>query len=188
MTYYEMGDVVMTRGSGIVSRLIRKFTTSKGEEPTEVNHVGIVVYPGTLGNAIIVEALETGVKRHRLARYVGTSSDVAVARMRGLSEKDQARVVAAAEEYEGRAYGYLKLATQWLDWAIGGRYLFRRLSNMDEFPICSWIVASAYGRIGVSFGVRVGEATPDDIWDHIVANPAQWEWVHGLTPLTKDEL
>lgn len=183
--HFLPGDVVLTRGSGVVSRLIRKFTTSGGEEPAAVNHVGIVIRGGTAREATIIEALGTGVKHNFLWRYAGVTDEVAVFRYRDFSHNDRALVSARAKAYEGRAYGYLKLGTQWLDWLIGDRYLFRRLTRMDDFPICSWLVAKAYGDLGVDFGVRREQATPDDIWDHCTTHQADWELIHPLGPLTE---
>lgn len=180
---FEKGDVVLTRGSSWISRSIRKFTRSKGESDTKVNHVGIVVEGGSAQNAMLVEALGKGVKRGYLWRYAGVSDEIAVFRRVGLSDDDRGLLMARTRAYEGRAYGYLKLVTQWLDWAVGNRYIFRRLTRMDNFPICSWLVANAYEDIGVSFGVPADAATPDDIWDHVVSSP-EWEEVHPLGRLT----
>jgi hypothetical protein len=37
----------------------------------------------------------------------------------------------------------------------------------NKYPICSWVVADAFAKVGKDFGVEVGMATPDDIWDFI---------------------
>ena len=54
-----------------------------------------------------------------------------------------------------------------LDWLLLGAYFFRRLVPGGKYPVCSWVVADAFAAAGKNFGVEVGMATPDDIWDFI---------------------
>jgi hypothetical protein len=180
---FQPGDIFLTRGSGFLGRAIRFFTRHVGESRTRVNHVGLIVVGGSLREAVAVEALRT-VARHRLVdEYGGTRDEVAVYRPRRLSRRELERVVAAAEGYVGRRYGYGKIVLHALDWALQGAYVFRRLGRMDRYPICSWLVAHAYGAAGVHFGVAPGAATPDDIWDHVRAHPDEFECVRALARL-----
>ncbi len=183
-TVLQPCDVFLTRGTGLVSRLIRVFTRSFGERRTLVNHVGVVVQQGTLETAIGVEALSR-VRRHTLwSRYGPRSSDlVAVYRPLGLSAAEQAAVVAAAEGYVGRTYGYLAIVAHFLDWCLQGVYFFRRLVRMDRYPICSWLVAHAFGKANKHFGIAPGMATPDDIWDFVTAHPASYQPIRPLSRL-----
>ena len=185
--YLKPADIVLTRGRGLVSRLIRLCTRRIGESRTKVNHVGVVVQRGLLRDAVIVEALSRVVE-HRLAEQYGDGrSDVAVYRCRPLTELQRLAVAEAARDYVGRRYGYLKIALHSLDWLLQGAYVFRRLGRMDRYPICSWLVAHVYARVYLperqSFGVKPGAATPDDIWDHISSCPNEWECVRPLRPL-----
>lgn len=176
----EPGDIFLTRGRGFVSRAIRFFTRRIGESRTKVNHVGLVVEGGPLERAVVVEALRE-VERHRLVEaYGGAEDEVAIYRPLGLSPAEIARVVAAGEGYVGRRYGYGKIVLHALDWALQGAYVFRRLGRMDDYPICSWLVAHAYAEAGVSFGVAPGAATPDDVWDHVTRHPAAFARVSEL--------
>jgi hypothetical protein len=176
----EPGDIFLTRGRGLVSRAIRFFTRRIGESRTKVNHVGLVVEGGRFASAVIVEARRE-VERHRLVEaYGGADDEVALYRPLGLSAEQRARVVAAAESYVGRRYGYGKIVLHALDWALQGAYVFRRLGRMDDYPICSWLVAHAYAEAGVSFGVAAGAATPDDIWDHVTRHPGAFVRVSAL--------
>jgi hypothetical protein len=178
------GDVVLTRSGGIVGWAIRLFTRRIGESRTRASHTGIIVEGGPLESAIIVEALAT-VKRHRLwGRYTGANHEVAVFRPLNLTAPDLALVVAKAETYVGRRYGYLKLLAHWLDWVLQGAYVFRRLANQDRYPICSWVVAHAFAAAGKHFGVDPGAATPDDIWDFVTGNPDVYREVVALARLT----
>ena len=61
----QPADIFFTRGTGLLSRLIRFFSRGIGEARTKVNHVGVVVEAGPIEKAVVIEAL-TRVKRHRL--------------------------------------------------------------------------------------------------------------------------
>lgn len=176
-------DVFLTRGSGFVSRGIRFFTRRFGESRTQVNHVGIIVEPGTLHSAMGVEAL-TKVKRHPLGRYAKQqSTGVAVYRPTNLTDDEIAAIVAKADSYVGQDYGWFKIVTHLADWALLGAYVFRRLTDDDRYPICSWVVAYAFAEADKTFGVQPGAASPDDIWDFVTANPDKYTEVRGLEPI-----
>jgi len=174
------GDIVLTRGSGFVSRAIRFFTRHIGESRTKVSHVGLVVQGGMLQKAVVVEALRT-VERHRLIdEYGGQRDEVAIYRPTRLTRAELQRIVTTANDYVGKSYGYGKIALHALDWVLQGAYVFRRLGRMDEYPICSWLVAHAYAAAGVHFGVDAGAASPDDIWDYVTTHPGEFECVREL--------
>lgn len=177
-------DIFLTRGTSLLSRAIRFFTRRIGESRTKVSHVGIIVEGGTIKDAVAVEAL-TRVKRHPLfSRYGGKPKiQVAIFRPLNLTAAELATVVRTAESYVGRRYGYGKLVAHFLDWMLQGAYVFRRLAAMDDYPICSWVVAHAYAKADKTFGVDPGAATPDDIWDFVVENPEKHERIHPLAPL-----
>ena len=177
-------DVFLTQGFGLMSKLIRFFTRRIGESRTKVNHVGVVVRGGPLREAIVVEALST-VRRHRLwASYGPPKIDrVAIYRPLNLSRDEVAKVVAGAEGYVGRKYGWFTLVAHLLDWALQGAYVFRRLAGVDRYPICSWVVAHAFLKAGKKFGVAPGAASPDDIWDYVVAHPTHYVRIHPLVRL-----
>ena len=174
------GDVVLTRSGGIVGWAIRVFTRRIGESRTKATHTGVIVVGGPIESAVIVEALAT-VKRHSLwGRYRRGSKEVAVFRPLNVTTVDLAKVVAKAETYVGRRYGYLKILAHWADWILQGAYVFRRLTNQDEYPICSWVVAHGFAEAGKHFGVEPGAATPDDIWDFVTGNPEVYREVVAL--------
>jgi hypothetical protein len=64
-----------------------------------------------------------------------------------------------------------------------GAYIFRRLTQNGDYPICSWLVAHAFAKAGKTFGVQPGAANPDDIWDFIVDNPEKYGEIHPLVQL-----
>ena len=179
----EPCDIVLTQGQTLLSRAIRRCTRRVGETRTQVNHVGIVVEAGSPpADAIIVEALHR-VQRHPLGkRYRNGRSDVAIYRPTNLTLPERKRIVDAANSYVGRPYGYLKIVLHLLDWLILGAYVFRQLGRSERYPICSWLVAHSFKKVGKHFGVPPGAATPDDIWDFVRESP-HYACIRELRPL-----
>jgi len=178
------GDVFLTRGNAFISKAIRFFTRGIGERRTMVNHVGLVVEEGDLRTAMVVEALSR-VKRHKLwSRYGPPKKDlVAVYRAVNLTEDEAKTIVDVAERQVGKKYGYRKIVAHFADWLLLGAYVFRRLVSDRKYPICSWVVAHSFSKADKYFGVEIGAATPDDIWDFIRENPDRYEKVHPLKRL-----
>lgn len=183
-TVIKPGDIFLTRGTSLISRLIRFFSRSIGESRTAVNHVGLVVSEGSLKSCVVVEALSR-VKRHKLwARYGPPDDDkVAVFRPVNLTAEEIKKIVAYAEMQVGRKYGYLKIAAHLLDWLCFGIYFFRRLTNDEKYPICSWLVACAFAKAGKYFDVEPGAAEPDDIWDFVTRHTDKYSEIHPLETL-----
>jgi hypothetical protein len=182
------GDVFFTRGTSLLSKAIRFFTRGIGEKRTLVNHVGIVVEPGQLSEAIVVEAL-VRVRRHRLwERYsLRRRTEVAVYRPLNLEATEIQKIIAKAESYVGRKYGWEMIIAHFLDWLFLGVYLFRRLVGSDDYPICSWVVAHAFAAADKTFGKPAGAASPDDIWDFVDRNHDKFAQVRGLLPLADSQ-
>ena len=174
------GDIFLTRGTNLMSRLIRRFTRNHGESRTMVNHVGLVVSHGGTASSEIVEALTT-VRRRRFSVYRNKPRhDVAVYRPTNLTTLESLHVSEHADNYVGRKYGYIKIVAHFLDWCLAGRYFFRRFAFMDNYPICSWVVAQAFAKEGYTFGVDPGAASPDDIWDFVTNNPDKYDCIYEL--------
>ena len=170
------GDIVFVRGNSWTSRLIRRFTRSAGEAPTVVNHVGIMV-----GSHDIVESLNKTVKRPLNETVKGAQRGIIV-RRRILSLVQRERVAEKALLYVGKPYGWLKILAHGLDHLLfGDRFVVRRVLFLQNYPICSWVVAYAYDGIG-GFGVPPNEASPDDLWDFCMEGESAklfevvWSW------------
>lgn len=183
-TLIKPGDIFLTRGTSLLSRLIRFFSRSIGESRTAVNHVGIIVEEGSLQTCIVVEALSR-VKQHRLWDRYGPPDDdmVAVFRPTNLTGDEINKIVAYAKKQVGRKYGYLKIVAHLLDWLFFGIYFFRRITNNGKYPICSWLVAYAFAEAGKNFNVDPGAAEPDDIWDFVKRNGDKYSGIHPLERL-----
>jgi hypothetical protein len=183
--YLDEGDIVLTRAIGPLGSAIRWFSRVRGEKPTQVNHVGIITRGGPLWLAEITEALWR-VRTHLLWKRYGNSKkhSVCIARARNISPGTRKTIARyALLKYQNRPYGVLKLVLHALDRLVGDLYFFRRLGRMDSYPICSYLVADAYGEFGYDFGVEVKQAQPDDIWDFIVEHPELYEIIWPLSTL-----
>ena len=177
------GDIVCTHGNSWISRAIRWFSRTGGESRAMCNHVGIVVTPGNERSAGIVEALST-VQYHSIKKYTDDEDTfVAIYRPTNVTEEDCYEMANRAYSHVGKTYGYFKIVAHFLDWCLGGRYFFRRITRSGNYPICSWVVADAYGHIGLDFGVEIGQASPDDIWDFCVTHPDIYKVIHPIGPL-----
>jgi hypothetical protein len=183
----EPGDIFLTRGCGLISKAIRFFTQSIGEKRTKVNHVGLVVKKGDFKAAIVIEAL-CKVIRHKLwSQYGPPKKDlVAVYRATNLTAEQIKNIVAEAEKQVGKKCGFLMIAAHLKDWLVLGIYFFRRMIPGNKYPICSWVVADAFAEAGKNFGVEIGMATPDDIWDFIQDNPDKYKEIHPLKLLSQE--
>lgn len=180
------GDVFLTRSTSLLGKLIRICTRDFGEKRSKVNHVGIVVEAGGMKEAVVVEALSM-VREHKLwKQYSPPKKDwVAVYRSKNVSLEEMEIIVATAKRQVGKKYGYLKIATHFLDWCFSGIYFFRWFARNGKYPICSWLVAHAYGKAGYDFEVDIGEANPDDIWDFVNDHPHYYGEIVHLGPLPR---
>lgn len=185
---FQPGDIFLTQGTGFLSKAIRLFSRTCGEDRTRVNHVGIIVTPGSVKTCRVIEALHV-VRRHSLwKRYGPPKPDrVAVYRPVKLKPEEIDIIVKEANEQVGKTYGYLKLLTHLLDWFLQGAYVFRRLTQNGNYPICSWLVAHAYSKVDMHFGVQPGAAQPDDIWDYVRARPQNFIPIYPLGLLVAED-
>lgn len=166
---FEKGDIICVTSHTLFGKSIRFFSKSPKEFSSIVNHVGLIVSDSnTLGDAIVIESLNK-VKRHTMREsYSKRNCDIYIFRAIDITPEEIDKIIEKANSYVGDKYGYLKIVTHTLDWFIGGAYVFRRLTNSDNYPICSWLVAHSYAVVGKTFGVDAGAATPDDIFDFCV--------------------
>jgi hypothetical protein len=179
------GDIVLTRSEGFVGRLIRAITRTVDEKHTKATRCGIMV-----DERNVVEALSKVVKRDlRTAYGRGSGTQVAVFRWRGLSQDEIDTVVAKVEKYKGMKYGWSKIVAHALDRILGGIYLFRLLTCMDRYPICSWVVAYSYYVIGKDLGVLPNKANSDNIWNYCTQMPSKgrFEVVFPLGNIGSDD-
>jgi hypothetical protein len=179
--FLRTGDIFLVHGDGFVSNAIRHLTRRPGEKRGQISHVGIITDSGPMYGehpALAVEALFSGVRRGPFYLHLGER--LSVYRPINLSPEEIDSIRLRAIRYVGRRYGFMKILTHALDGLLFGAYVFRRLSNVDAWPICSWLVAHAYLAAGLDFGVPARAATPDDIDDFIQAHPECYACVMSL--------
>lgn len=190
MLVLRQGDVFLTASATWLGKAIRFCQRAPGEEPSVVNHVGLILNGDGLGGpASSIEALGR-VRYGDFREFYSADPSVSVAIYRDvtLSPMEAAQIGLHASRYLGRRYGAPKLLLHLADWILSrilGRevWLFRRLAWVDRYPICSWLVARVFSATGRSFGVHPGMASPDDVWDWMQAHPEKWVCVHPLQPL-----
>ncbi len=172
-------DIFFTRGKTFLSTAIRIFGVGD-DHKAKINHVGIVIEEGPINKANVIEAL-TKVKKHTIFdQYHNTSDKICIFRPLNLTQDESNKIIEKALSYENYKYGYLKLVTHFLDFFTGGNYIFRRLTNSDNYPICSWVVAHSYKAADKNFGCDACKANPDHIWDFCVNNPDKYSNVFQL--------
>lgn len=181
----KSGDIVCVGSKGLLSKLIRWFTRVGGENRTFCSHVGVMY-----DSATVCEAQAQVNMNAFFDTYYQLNPNnywVEVWRRQQLSANDVACIKKKCMEYKGRTYGYLKILAHALDGLLSkityrDIYLFRRLCRMDNYPICSWLVAYVYDHCVFprAFGVEASRATPDDIHDHLInSNAYKQVWSLG---------
>lgn len=163
------GDIGFVSDDKPMAKLVKWFSRDKGEPKTEVNHVFLFacVTPTPIETAPVVESLAKGtVKRPFWENYEGRR--VEIWRNTEISMAARMGIVAASSHYVGKEYGKLKIVTHALDHFFGGKYLFRRLCFLDDYPICSWLSGYCYKKgANVQLGVNYKWAQPDDQYDFV---------------------
>jgi len=156
----QTGDIVCFGDQSWLSRSIKWFTRQGSEEETKCSHVGVMYDRDRVCEAL-ARVVITAVK----VRLTGGWREVY--RPIGLRRAVKLAIRAQCDYYKGKKYGWWKNIAQAADGLIGGRYFFRRLLRMDNYPICSWLVAWVFERCAGEgyFGVVPNAATPDDIHD-----------------------
>lgn len=172
-------DLFFSRTGTWLSRAILWATQEKHEGPSEASHVGCIVTPGIIRRVQAVEALRR-VERHSLwDQYAGSKHELNIFRPLNIRLPHMALIVHDLERQVGRKYGYGKLVLH-LFRKITRDPRWLRFSSLDQYPICSYLVARSFEKYGYDFGVPYSMATPDDMHDFCLANPEKyqelWPW------------
>ncbi len=180
----KKGDLLGYRGLDFIGSMIRFVERDilRGEPRSVVNHYGIITEDGTLlpvsdagRRAKLVEALTiTGVvEREVCAGYPPQMlHQVQILRPLNVDAERLSTAVEAARGYVGRPYGWLKI--------FGHLFHLEWLLYKDSTPICTWVVAKAYERIGLDFGMAARRIGPDDIDDFARANPDKYQIIRDV--------
>jgi hypothetical protein len=181
----EVGDIVHVQGGSIFSRAIRWVTRSSAEAPSWASHTALVLEVAS--KVMVIDTVGIRVRVRHLSANSFSRSKVLVSRVPGgLSAQQKESITAKARNYEGRLYGVFKLLAHALDRLLDNHYFFRRLARMDDYPICSWIVAYTYQRsLGLMFGCPPNAAQPDDILDYCVASRWTRVWADSVSTMSE---
>ncbi len=166
----KAGALVLCHSYSKNGRIIAPFSRSKGEMETWCTHVGMM-----MTESILIEAARRTVYT-KLESYPD-SSDIVVVCPTFLTKHERVAMFNAAKRYKGKKYGWPKILAHATDYLFfSDKYVMRRLCRLDNYPICSYIVAKVYHEVlGYSFGVPYMQAQPDDIADHCRAHPEHWK-------------
>lgn len=180
----EPGDIIGVQGTGPVSRAILWASRRKGEAESELSHVGLITSSGPLGSATVVEATRGMVQERVVGAEYDEGQGLVVLRPLNLTGAEVGLVLHHVRRRVGERYGFGDIVLHALERVTGWRWV-RRLVT-DQQPICSVLVASAFQRVGYSFGMAANTAQPDDIYDFAVTRPDRYSLPIGRIPLELD--
>jgi hypothetical protein len=177
-------DIVLVWSDGFVGWRIRSVGRSRGEVPTRVNHVMVVV---SAEPALVLDLQPPIVRVRSLYEAYGcddglTGPRVAIWRLNRLTDAQRLEIAAlACERYSARFYGLHKIVLHrmglgsWCTW--------------DRTPICSNAVGALLEDVAAHrFRHKPGRSLqPDDIDDDVidVRSRAQYTCVHPFEPLQR---
>ncbi|KKL17977.1 hypothetical protein LCGC14_2480160, partial [marine sediment metagenome] len=176
----RQGDIILTRGSGFISRAIRRFGHEEGQEAL-VSHAGIFISP-----MFVIEALSRVVTSAFPRDFKEKGSQYIVLSPKNVPDEQRRILALIASNFSARSYGYLKIVGQMVDWMIMSNWFSSRVLTWDRYPYCSFLVAEAYRSIGMDFGVPSKSTTPDDILDFCMAHPEKYGIVGGTDILMEN--
>ena len=192
----EQGDLFFTAGASSLGGAIRWAEQTRGEEPTEMNHVGVVskkgyilpcaqptwVDPPYLKPAVVIESLWRTIE-HPWYPDQKPGNEVSVWRYEPITLLQQIVVIQRAERFVGAKYGWWKLLTHFVDnKAFNGRVVTRKLLVADSRPICSYTAACSFHVAGIKTGdIPARTQSPDTMWDFVNASNPWFEVGRGVT-------
>ena len=169
----KQGDIILTSGTGFISRAIRRFG-KEGDQEALVSHAGIFISP-----MFVIEALSRVVTTAFPRDFKEKGSQYIVLSPKNVPDEQRRILALIASNFSARSYGYAKILGQAVDWLTGTNWVTSRLLTWDRYPYCSFLVAEAYRSVGMDFGVPSKSTTPDDILDFCMAHPEKYGVVGG---------
>jgi len=161
------GDVMAIRGSSLLSNLICDITGP-------ISHVGMVLdVARPVPDAITVIQALAEIESLTLAESIADARYAYILHALDLSDDERARICASARAKLGVSYDYLDLLWQANDKLFRTDWFTEHLHSPRQ-EICSEFVAQDYAAIGRTFGVPADDATPVDIFEFALAQPARF--------------
>jgi hypothetical protein len=166
----QAGDIVAVRGTGWFARAILRATGGPA------SHVGLVLAQAPC--VLVLEAL-TRVRTRLLAQTLAGTEAAWLLHDRTLTLAERRTVVAAALRFSGQGYGWWAIAMQAMNALTASTWWTDHLGGLAGKPICSFLVADAYERVGRTFGQEDRTTTPADIVRWALRHPQKYT-VHAL--------
>jgi len=169
-------DIVHVRSNSWIGKQIRRATTAKNEQPSWASHVGMM-----FDTNLISESLSKGAIRP-LTAYKNKTVDIIVTRppwLEGMvSQRTERKARTLMLAHHKNKYPWWRIGFHFIDSMLGDRYVFRRLSLIDKFNICSEQVANDYEELFDYYflGKQPNAVSPDDIADDNIERnwPVVW--------------
>ena len=195
----EKGDLVFTASNTALGAGIRWAETIRGEEPTEVNHVGMVSRRGIILPCAQPMRWEKGDYAHVIESLWRTieqpwfpnqkpGNEIRIWRYMPITDFQAEIAVQRARKFVGAKYGWWKLFAHLIDnKVLGGKYATRRLLHVDSRPICSYSTASGFAVAGIKTGrIPARAQSPDSIWDYVNDSDRLGVWYEVGRGITKE--
>jgi len=161
----QAGDILAIRGIGFFARGILAATGNT------VSHVGIVLAPRP--GPLVIEALWR-VKTRPLSLSIEDADKAYILSDKSLTPDRRDSMVIDACKFSAEGYGWWDIGLQAADAVFRTTFFTDHLSwALKGHPICSYLVAKAYGSLGLTFGSKKPQSiTPADIFDFASHHPA----------------
>lgn len=177
MPTFQPGDILAVRGKGFFARGILAATGNT------VSHVGMVT--GTEPFVIIIEAL-LRVKTRPIEESIADAERAYLLQDISLSADQREAIVRRALKFSAADYGWGDIVLQLANAVFRTTWFTNHLTFglLDQFPICSYLVAESYMEAGLTFGKENEESiTPADIFNFAQENPS----IYIVTTLKKSD-
>lgn len=161
------GDILAMRGSSWLARGIVRATGGP------CSHVGMFV---SLEPPVVIEALDR-VKTRPLDVSLADAERAWILHDNSITDEQRRAIVDEACSMSAASYGWLDIAAQGIDAALGTTWPTDHMTwFLNQFPICSYLVARAYQKIDLHFGKKaIGSITPADIFAFAQAHPEMFD-------------
>ena len=174
---FQPGDILAVRGKGFFARGILAATGNT------VSHVGMVT--GVEPFVMIIEAL-LRVTTRPIEESVADAERAYLLQDISLSAGQREAIVRRALKFSAADYGWGDILLQLANAIFRTTWFTDHLTFglLNQFPICSYLVAESYKTIGLTFGKKEEESiTPADIFDFALKNPS----IYIVTTLKKSD-
>jgi Orthopoxvirus protein of unknown function (DUF830). len=148
---FQVGDIVLYKGNGIVSKLVKFFTKS------EYTHVSMLI-----SSNHIIEA--NWYKKSNIVRFEYDENTIEVYRIKGgLDYTKQIAIIQHSYDFLNKKYDYKQIFWYIYEYFFGKKN--KNIFNSNQRLICSELVDKAYLSIGIDLVDfrKDGNVTPADI-------------------------